>query len=306
MTARLDLLTVGESFEDVVFAGLPRLPRLGEELHVATLSRHAGGGAIITAVAAARLGLDVRTMTAATADVVARLRAEHVSLDNLRRPAERGAVSVALSTRRDRAFVTFDGVNRVLEPRLLKATTGLRALPRHVHFALGPRHCRRWVPVVQRLRSHGVTTSWDFGWNEPLASDAALTGLFAAVDWIFVNEREATLYARTRSLEAALRRWRDLARGTVVKMGPRGAIALIGGDRVQRPAPGVVVHDTTGAGDAFNAGFIAALLADAAVEDRLRMGNHIGAQSTRAAGGIDGLPRHDDLPAWARRLLEAR
>ena len=55
---QVDLLTVGESFEDVtIFAGLARMPRLGEERRVESLSTHPGGGAIITAIAAARLGL---------------------------------------------------------------------------------------------------------------------------------------------------------------------------------------------------------------------------------------------------------
>ena len=40
-------------------------------------------------------------------------------------------------------------------------------------------------------------------------------------------------------------------------------------------------------------------------DDALRLANHVGAQSTRTAGGLDGLPYRDRLPAWAQRLLEA-
>src|SRR5262245_21156903 len=115
----MDLLTVGESFEDVVFSGLARLPRLGEELHGDALSTHPGGGAIITAVAAARLGLRAGVISAISTVNETRLQDERVALTNVRRPAERGAVSVALSTARDRAFVTFAGVNRLIEPRLI-------------------------------------------------------------------------------------------------------------------------------------------------------------------------------------------
>src|SRR5262245_19361821 len=122
----MDLLTVGESFEDVVFSGLSRLPRLGEELRVDALSIHPGDGAIITAVAAARLGLRAGVLSAVSAANEARLRRERVAVTNVRRTDERGAVSVALSTAHDRAFVTFDGVNRVIEPRLI---AGLRGLP---------------------------------------------------------------------------------------------------------------------------------------------------------------------------------
>lgn len=61
---RADLVVVGESFEDLVFFGLPRLPRPGEEIKTASFYQTVGGGAVITAVGAARLGLrtSVRSM----------------------------------------------------------------------------------------------------------------------------------------------------------------------------------------------------------------------------------------------------
>ena len=301
----MDLLTVGESFEDLIFAGLARMPRLGEELRVESLSTHPGGGAIITAIAAARLGLQTGVVSAVSPANAARLRTERVALSNLRRPDERGAVSVALSTRRDRAFVTFDGVNRVLEPRLIARLRRLTRRPRHVHFALGPRRTAAWLSVIRGLHARGVTTSWDFGWNDALAADRSLPQLLTSVDCVFVNEREATLYSRTSSLRQAIARWRSLAGQTVIKLGPRGAQVV--GDRAgtRQAAPPVAVVDTTGAGDAFNAGFIAARLAGGSLDEAVRLGNHVGAQSTRKSGGVDGLPRQAQLPAWARRLLES-
>ncbi len=72
------------------------------------------------------------------------------------------------------------------------------------------------------------------------------------------------------------------------------------------PAPKVKVVDTTGAGDAFNGGFLAALVQGRDVSDCLRLGVRIGSLSTRAAGGIDGLPQgaevHDVLGLEARGL----
>jgi ribokinase len=302
----LDLLTVGEAFDDVVCAGLARLPRLGEELHIEALSRHPGGGAILTAIAAARLGLAVGTITAASRDNVVTLRDEGIRVVNLRRPGEPAAVSVALSTRRDRAFVTYEGVNKLLEPRLLKAVKQLRRFPRHVHFALNPRSCRRWLPVLAHVRQHGATTSWDFGWHGHLTQDPALDRLLASVDWVFVNEKEAPLYSRSRTLRESLQRWRALAPCTVIKLGPRGAIVVCNDAELRVPGRAVKVVDTTGAGDAFNAGFLAAQLAGATLADAARLANYVGGQSTRAAGGVDALPTHDRLPAWARRMVTVR
>ena len=53
--------------------------------------------------------------------------------------------------------------------------------------------------IVERLRARGVTTSWDFGWNPPLRGAGRVRRRWSrAADFVFVNEAEAALYARTR------------------------------------------------------------------------------------------------------------
>jgi ribokinase len=292
----VDIVTVGEGFDDLIFAGLPRLPRLGEELRVSIFHATIGGGAVITAIAAARLGLKVGVMTAVAANAVTTLGAERIKVMNLRKADERTAVSVALSTARNRSFVTCDGANSLLEPRLRQRFRGLTLRPRHVHFALGPIDCGAWVPIVNRLRTKGMTTSWDFGWNQRLVGDPKFDALSRAVDWLFVNEQEARLYAPALSS----------SRNTVVKRGAKGATLETGDGLLRVAAPRARVVDTTGAGDAFNAGFLAALLRGGDVRAALRLANYVGARSTEGVGGIASLPRAAALPLWARRTLVAQ
>ena len=52
-----ELLCAGEAFEDLIFVGLDRLPELGEEVKTDHFTATVGGGAVITAVTAARLGM---------------------------------------------------------------------------------------------------------------------------------------------------------------------------------------------------------------------------------------------------------
>ena len=292
MTAT-DLLCAGESFEDLIFAGLPRLPRLGEELRTKSFARTYGGGATITAVAASRLGVATTILSALSEGASARLRSEGVRLRNLRKRDELHAITAALSTPENRAFATFDGVNAVLGPRLVAELPRQKA--RIVHLAMCPRDIAALLPVLRALRSRGTLVTLDFGYDLDLAKGRLLPDLLAAADFLLINEDEAKLYSGKKTLAKAEAFWLRHARNTVIKLGPRGSRWLSSQGALEEAAPKVKPVDTTGAGDAFNAGFLAGLLSGLTPRRCLKLGNAVGARSTRAAGGLDGLPRLEEL-----------
>ena len=86
---------------------------------------------------------------------------------------------------------------------------------------------------------------------------------------------------------------------TCVTLGPRGSLARCGGREIRTPAFSVPCVDTTGAGDAFRGGFIAALLRHGPedVEVLLRMANAVAALKCRTAGAREGLPHTAELDA---------
>jgi sugar/nucleoside kinase (ribokinase family) len=288
-----DLICVGESFEDLIFAGLPRLPRLGEELRTQSFIRTFGGGATITAVAAARLGVNTRIVSALADGACARLRQEGVQVTNLRKRHELPAITAALSTPVDRAFATFDGVNAVLGPRINRALG--KAQARVVHVAFCPREIPPLVDALDSLRARGVLVSVDFGYDLNFAKDRNLPRLIEAADFLLVNEDEAKLYSKRPSLARAESFWKEHARNTVIKLGEKGSRWISPRAIIEEPAPKVRPVDTTGAGDAFNAGFLAGCLSGLTPRRALRLGNTVGARSTEAVGGLDGLPRLEEL-----------
>jgi len=283
-----DLVTAGEAFDDLIFYALDRLPGGGEELKTQSFSRSPGGGAIITAIAAARLGLRCAVISALSPEAVRRLRDERVFVRNVRRPDEPSAITVALSTRRDRRFLTFNGVNDRLPARIRDLLPRVRA--RHVHLAFFPRPCRPWITLLRALRRRGVTSSWDFGWNPPLLRDPEFGTLATSVDYLFLNRDEALLYSARTKLTDALDRWRRASRLVIIKLGAAGSRIVGGGVNLRAGAARARVVDTTGAGDAFNAGFLAARLCGGDLHTALRLANHVGALSTRHPGGLAGLP----------------
>jgi ribokinase len=277
------LVSIGEAFDDLIFYDLPRLPRPGEELKTSRFARVPGGGAITTAITAARLGIRTRVISAMSDLTRSRLRNEGIALRDLRRRDEAPAISVALSTGRDRSFVTYNGVNDVLETRLLGEVSRLAAA--HVHCAFYPSRCRAWVSALRVLQQRTRTVSWDFGWNPPLTDDRSFSSLLRVLDLVFVNHAEARLYSRVSSLPKAFTWWRKHARRTIVKLGRNGAVYLTEDAVIRMPGVRVKAVDTTGAGDAFNGGYLAAYLQGKDAGACLRAGNDAGARATRRAGG---------------------
>ncbi|HEU0257182.1 MAG TPA: sugar kinase [Microbacteriaceae bacterium] len=81
----------------------------------------------------------------------------------------------------------------------------------------------------------------------------------------------------------------------VIKLGARGAAAVVAGAEYRQQAVPVPVVDTVGAGDAFVAGYLAELLAGAPVATRLHTAATAGAYVCTVAGDWEGLPRRDEL-----------
>jgi sugar/nucleoside kinase (ribokinase family) len=289
----MDLVCVGESFEDLIFAALPRLPRLGEELRTQSFVRTFGGGATITAVAAARLGVSTGIVSALSTGAAARLRSEGVRITNLRKPDEPHAITAALSTPKDRAFATFDGINAVLGPRLVKAFSRIRS--RIVHCATCPRDIPPLLDGLRILKARGVLVSLDLGYDLDLAKDPHFRDLVAEADYLLLNEDEAKLYSKRRNMAQAEDFFRARVANTIIKRGAAGSRWLTAHWAVEEMAPRVRAIDTTGAGDAFNAGLIAGLLSGLSARRSLRLGNSVGARSTAAVGGLDALPRLEEL-----------
>ena len=168
---------------------------------------------------------------------------------------------------------------------------GVLAGARHLHiasyFLLGG--LRPGLPgIVAAARAAGATVSLD-PQDDPAGEwRSGLPELLPDLDLLFVNEHES---AALDTSACPL---------VVVKRGPRGASARTATGEVQHP--GVVVEsvDATGAGDSFDAGFLAAWLGGAGIEEALALACACGALSTRAPGGTDAQPTRTEAAAALR------
>lgn len=279
MSTPLDLLCAGRLYADLVFTGLDAAPEPGREVFAESLMLTAGGGALITAVYGAALGLGAGVFGVLPAppfdQPVRRVLAEagvrpHLGLA---RPGDEPQVTAALVYGGDRAFVT----------RRPGAALPAMPLPPARHLHIGELATALEHPgLVAEARRAGMTVSLDCGWSEAALARPEAAAIIAAVDLFLPNETEARRLAE-HGLAAAPRV------ATVVKLGARGARFASATATLERPGVPREVVDPTGAGDAFAAGFLAAWLAARPPADCLDAGNACGAAAVAGVGGTGGV-----------------
>jgi 2-dehydro-3-deoxygluconokinase len=151
--------------------------------------------------------------------------------------------------------------------------------------------------AVELARQAGAAVSFDPNYRAPLWSGAearaAILPLMAQADILLLGHEDAAAVLGTRGEEAALQAAVDLGpRWVVLKRGARGALAYADGRRVEMPAyPVERVIDPVGAGDGFDAGFLAGWLRGDDLEDCLRLGARVGAAAVGVMGDYAGYPR---------------
>jgi sugar/nucleoside kinase (ribokinase family) len=293
-----DLLVLGDANPDLVLRGGEVQPAFGQaERIVEQAQLHVGGSGAIFACGAARLGLRVAFAGVVGDDLFgsfmrSELAERGVDITGLAVDPQRPTgVTVVLSTVEDRAMLTAPGTVGDLRGSLIDPDLLVSA--RHVHvssFFLQ----RALVPDLPDLlgeaRDAGASTSLDPNWDPSGEWDGGLMDLLSSVDVFLPNAMEAMRLARISDLDEALARLRMRAPLTVVKSGGDGAMAATTGEIVHIPSIDVRVVDATGAGDSFDAGFLAGYLRGDPLERSLALGNACGAMSTRMMGGTDGQP----------------
>jgi sugar/nucleoside kinase (ribokinase family) len=279
-----------------------------------------GGSASIAASGLARLGVPTTLIARVGDDAFGRYTVEALDACGVVVEAEVDdclptGFSVILSTPSDRAILTVPGTIPTLRAARVREALAGRP-PGHVHVAsyfLQPLLAAELPTLLAELRGAGWTTSLDTNWD-PAELWTGVADVLPHVDVLLPNAAEL------RAIATALGAWPgpdglgadaddDVAAAravavvgprVVVKDGAAGGWSVTASGPVTRAAGlEVDVIDTTGAGDSFDAGYLAALAHGVREEAvRLRWATIAGSLSTRGAGGTD----RQATPVDLRRL----
>lgn len=308
----LDLPPAGRAFDAAAFglnttdllAVVPNHPAPGEKVPITELVSLPGGQAATAMTAVSRLGWSARYIGRFGDDANGqggRIRLEQDGVD--------------VSACETRANAT-----NALSLVLVDEQTGQRTVlwSRHPDLAYQPDDVPRdavqsarvllvdshdtaaATMAAQLARSEGVPTVVDIEHVRP-----GTEALLREIDVIVTAQEFPEALTGQAGIGRALRTLQDSFQAPVVctTLGEDGSLALVGTTEIRTPGFAVDVVDTTGAGDVFRGGFIAAWLLggrSARVEDVLRYANAVAALKCRALGAREGIPTRDEVSALLR------
>jgi ribokinase len=276
---------------------VPHLPAPGETVAGENLLRAAGGKGANQAVAVARLGASVAMVGRVGRDAFGReltrtLRDEGVSTRSvLTSDRSTGAALIEVDERGENSIAVAPGANADLLPEDVsrKAIAGSDVVAAALEVPLAS------IEAAFRLaRLCGARTVL----NAAPAQSVPLS-LLRLTDVVIVNEPELAMLLgrdpRDSLGESEAQAARELQTApeqlVVVTLGERGALALVGDSVVEQPAFRVATVDSTGAGDAFVAGFLVGRWWTDGVVSALRLACAAGALATTRPGAQPSMPR---------------
>ena len=320
-----DLVVVGDCNADLLVSGGDVVPAFGQQERLVDEAKLSiGGSGGICAAGAARLGLRVAMVGVVGDDIFGRfmresLAARQVDVSAVRTdPRIPTGLSIHLVNGDDRAIITNPGT--IPELRGEQVDIELLAAARHVHVSSYFLQSGLWpgLPgLLRKARAAGATVSLDPNWDPAETWDQGLSDLYGLLDVLLPNDAEAVELACARSAAGPTRPTAAQAARVLttagaacvaVKLGAEGALAALpDGQLIRVPAvPGVRPVDSVGAGDSFDAGFLAATLWGWDLRRALALGAACGALSVRSAGGTDAQATREEAIAAADGLLADR
>ncbi len=294
-----DIVIPGCYFCDIIFTGFPGFPALGQETYTRDVAV-VPGGVMNSVIALRRLRVNVGWAGALGSDFFSYFALEQALAEGIdtsllqRTENQQRRVTVSLSFPHDRAFVTYvDKTPGVVDLALAAME---RATFPHLHFT-GLQVDERTVALLDRCRAQGIEVSMDCQHRDETLDTPLVHAILSKIDIFMPNASEAMKLTHTHTVEQAMDVLTGIVPYVVIKRGAEGATAWRSGKLHHEPALAVNALDTTGAGDVFNAGFLAAHLQGRDVCECLRWGNFCGGMSTLGPGASNA-PTLAQLQAW--------
>lgn len=275
---------------------LERLPAPGEEVAPESATMQPGGAGGTLSVTLARLGHTVTLAARVGEDpfadyALSAVRESGVSEAAVQRDPQTLTSTITVMQTPDgkRAMISYGGANRHLDAAKLKKKDidGASGLVVSAYSLIGGAQREYTLKAIELAKKAGVPVFLDLGTGAVNAVGTGLLDTAVAADYLLLNQHELLALTATHSISAALATLGARgARQVVVKVGAMGSIVWTPEDTelVDAVKMEAEVVDTTGAGDAFVAAFVHAVMGGQSLAQAAQLGNAAGALSATSVG----------------------
>ena len=302
-----DVLILGSINTDYVITG-PAIPKPGETVGGGEFVEARGGKGANQAVAAARAGAGVTMIGAIGSDAqgaaaVASLQDDGICAEHIRRrsDAASGVALILVDSEGENCISVAPGANAKI------FAADVANVPESVFADAVLFLTNHEIPLdavtaaLTRAKEHGLTTILN---PAPAEIELFESRAIELVDILTPNETEASLLtglevSSIESAQAAAQRLQVLGPNTVIiTMGKSGCVFVTGDARpVHVPAPVVTAKDTTGAGDAFNGAFAAAIVEGRGMLESVQWATKAAALAVTKVGAQTSMPYRAEIDA---------
>lgn len=293
----------GATNVDLLYQGFERLAGVGEELYCKDFSLQLGGGLPATLINLGRLGIETKIATELGTDLFSQFAKEKF-FENGVTPINLYSgdkiplnITSAIILPKDRTFYTYGQGS--IEP-------DEKALDTFYEIAKGAKICMMqlggFLPVYRKLKEEGTILVLDTGWDDEMSFDKYDEYLKLA-DYYTPNRKEALKITGTDNEKDAAYALKKYFDKVVVKVDADGCIGIDGDDYFFCPGIDAFKNvDSTGAGDAFLAGFMYGLFYDYPLKDCIEYGNITGGKAVTAVGALSGYVNEKELLEYKSKI----
>lgn len=311
---KFDVVTVGNTVADVIVHAVDELPPKGRLVYQESISLYSGGCAMSSAVDLAKLGAKSAITAKIGADsfgsfLKGELEKYNVDTAGLKISEYPTSASVALiASDSERTFLHCPGANAhfsdgdvdwdiVADARIV-FPSGLMIMP-----SLDGEPCAR---ILKKAREMGKITALDVAWDTENLWMKKLAPCMRWIDYFLPSIEEAEKLSGESELDKMADKFFETGvKHIIIKLGKDGC--YLREDKASAgkyfPAHKVKAVDTTGAGDAFCAGFLFGLSRDYGLDECCRIGNAVGAHCVMNTGATAGIPPFERIQAFMQENI---
>jgi len=276
--------------------------RYGDKIPVDHLEFTPGGNAPNVSIGLARLGIQTSMLTHIGSDKMSAIVLDHVKregVDTTNTQIQSGTCnySTIFSIKGERTVFAYHA----------KRTYGqftYDGIPTFIYLtAMGEGYLPFYQQVIEKVKKNpGIQLVFNPGSIQVRTDPKELYDLFHVCSYIFLNKKEAEIFTGIKipyTNKELLQECSRLCPNTIVITdGQQGAIAYSQKEYYSINALPVAVVEKTGAGDAFNVGFLGAICNGLTLEDQLLWATVNAASVIGYVGPQRGLLRKNDMQSW--------